>query len=326
MSKRCTALCAGLIVAAIGGVCIWLKKGENRQFDVVANKGNHAAKSFRENPAPPQKESVLLVASRDTREEELVYPAGDVNSIMAFLSKEAKAPVDLAQFEADLRRSLAGGWTPPWPNITPKLTREECVKMATPELARVCFSTGLLARAQLIYDKPIYAFSRLKILYPCYEELFKRDDLWEGVLSAYSLYASHLDPKGEPNSVMDAFMGLDNLPRMFQLPKLQEQLEGRELLFVRAQLEAIKGIRSYIEGDANESLVSSTAFFSTTTPFSIVNLTLAFMKRASVSRSASAIDTMSRMGLPQKPTMGQVKGYMDVSITEIERFLNSYQE
>jgi hypothetical protein len=43
------------------------------------------------------------------------------------------------------------------------------------------------------------------------------------------------------------------------------------------------------------------------------------MQKASITQSSSAIDTISNLRLPKKPKMGEVKNYMDVSITEIER-------
>jgi hypothetical protein len=323
-----------LVVAVIAGILVWQKKWGKSQIDIVVNKDEYATKSPPENPIIRQDESVSLVISKSTTENEFFYPADEIENMMKSLYEEAGAHInedvdayiDLAVFEADLHASLANGWTPPWQNLAPKLTREECVKMPTLELSEACFSSSVFARELLLFDKPILSFSRLKILYPCYAELFERDDLWEGVLSAYSLYASHLGPESEPNETINSLMGLDNLPRIFQLPNMRKQLEGKELLFVHAQLESIKKIRSYIEGDTDDFLVSSTPFFSVTTPVSLVNLTLVFMQKVSVSQSASAIDTISELQLPKSPKMGQIKNYMDISITEIEQFLNSYQE
>ncbi len=330
MLKYYTILCVIFVVAIITGIFIWQKKWGENQIDIVVNKDNYATKSPPEKPIAHQNKLVSLVKSKSTTEGEPVYSTDELENIMEYFDEEAEkeinAHLDLLQFETDLRTSLANGWTPAWQNLAPKLTRKECVKMSTLELSEACFSSSIFARAHLIYDKPIYAFSRLKILYPCYAELFKRDDLLEGVLSAYSLYASGLDPEGEPNEIIDSLMGLDTLPLIFQLPNMLKQLKGKELQFVHAQLEAIKKIRSYIDGDADDSLTSSTPFFTAKTPVSLVQYTLAVMRKASISRSASAIDTITGLQLPIKPKMGQIKTYLDISIKEIEQFLNSYQE
>jgi hypothetical protein len=296
---------------------------------------------------------VGLLSSKSTAEDTLFYPAKEVDKIVTSLFEEANAHIDMAEYEANTRRSLANGWTPPWQNITPNLTREECMKLPTSKLAEACFSSSLLTRYLLIHNEPIYAFSSLKVIYPCYGELFERDDLWTGVLSAYSIYASNLylvnepdkiidpliglqtipsiyssnpNPANKTNKIIDSLIGLQTLPCIFHLPKMREQLKGRELLFVRAQLEALKGIRFYINGDPNEATVSSTPFFSMTAPVSLINYSLAFMKKASASQSASAINTISKLGISKKPTMGELKNYMDVCIAEIEQFLNSYQK
>ena len=324
--KRYTTLCAILVVVIIIGVFAWKKS----QTDIVINKDNYAAKSSPEKPIAHQDELATPVKSKSTTEADFVSSAAELETIMKLFyedtDKEIDNRIDFVEFETDLRASLANGWTPPWQNLAPKLTRKECVKMSTSELSEACFSSSIFARELLLFDEPKFSFSRLKILYPCYAELFKREDLWEGVRDAYVLYASRLDPKGEPNEVIDSLMGLENLPRIFLLPNMREQLKGRELVFVRAQLESIKKIRSYLAGDTDDSLTSSTPFFSATTPVTLVNYALVFMRKTSVGQSASAIDTISKLRLPVKPNMGEIKNYMDISIKEIEQFLNSYRE
>lgn len=329
MTRRYTILCIIITGAIVATIFVWRQYLQKTEIMV---KENNCSKlpTPENNSAIPYNKPALSIKPKNGKENEFFRPADELENLMKSLYEEAgdhiNKEANMALFEADLRTSLANGWTPPWQNLAPKLTREECAKMSTLELSKVCFSSSIFARELMLHDRPIFGFSRLKILYPCYAELFERDDLWEGVLSAYSLYASSLDPKGEPNKAINAVMGLDNLPRIFQLPKMQKQLEGREILFVCAQLEAIKKIRSYIEGDADEALVSSTPFFSITTPISLVNLTMVFMQKVSLSQSASVIGDISELRLPKKPQMGQIKNYMDTSINGIEHFITSYQK
>jgi hypothetical protein len=333
MKRYHIILCTTITGAIVVGIFIW--RQYLQKTEIMLKESNYTKVPAPENnPAIPYSEPALAIKPENKEEKEFFRPADELEKMMQslykevgdHLNKEADDYINLALFEKDLRTSLANGWTPPWQNLAPTLTREECAKMPTLDLSKVCFSSSIFARESMLFDEPLFTFSRLKILYPCYAELFERDDLWEGVLSAYSLYASGLDPAGEPNKVIDAMMGLDNLPRIFQLPTLQAQLEGREILFVFAQLEAIKKVRSYIEGDADEALVSSTPFFSMTTPISLVNLTMVFMQKVSLSQSASAIGAISELQLPKKLQMGQIKNYMDISINEIENFINSCQK
>jgi hypothetical protein len=237
---------------------------------------------------------------------------------------EAIDPAVLAKVEADARKTLENGGPPPaWQNLVPKLTREECAKMTTDKLAQACFSSGYLTRRLLASNsgKHVYTLISVKVWYPCYGELFEREDLWKVVLDAYSMYASRLDPKRDPNTVIDGSMGLDTLGDLFQLPKVQEQLRGKETQFVRAQLDALKKVRRFIGGDPNDAMRSSTPFFSLRVPVSLIEDSLVFMRRASPSQSAPVVAKICKISLSRRPTMGQVKAYIDAVTPEIEQFL-----
>ncbi len=271
----------------------------------------------------------LFSCQKSTEKIDLFYPspASTLKYLSRTIYENPDASIDLTQFEADIRNSLATTSKPnAWQNLDPNITVEEYKRLTTVKLAQICFSTGLLTRYLIAYDKPIYAFSMVKVRFPCFAELFERDDLWQGVLEAYPLYAAGLDPKGEPNKVIDSVMGLNNLPLIFQHPKMCGQLKGREIMFVCAQFEALKKIRSYIKNDADSSTTSSTTFFSVTTPISLVNHSLVFMQKVSPDKSASAVEAISRLRLSKKTKMGEVKKYMDNCISEIQQFLDSNQK
>jgi len=267
-----------------------------------------------------------LNASNEITKENFYFPTDKLEYIRRCIYESSDDEISMKRYEDDLRKSIADGNVGPWQNLVPKLTREECIKMPTSELAQVCFSTSLFTRLLLLYDKPVHAFSVAKVRYPCYEELFNRDDLWQGILGAYSIYSSGLDPKGEPNNVMDAIIGLDNLPLVFQCNKMREQLKGRELLFIRAQVNALKKIRLYIKNDDDNSTVSATPFFSVTAPISMINHSLVFAQKVSEEKSKTLIDNISKLQLSTKPKMGDIKNYIDISIAEFQQLLNSYPE
>ena len=264
-------------------------------------------------------------SSNSTAETIFYNPTDRLEYIIRSIYEDTMNEADISRLEEEQRKSLADGFAGPWQNLVPKLTREECAKMTTPELAKVCFETSIFSRLQLIYNRPITAFIVAKVRYPCYEELFNRDDLWKGVLEAYSLYSSGLDPKGEPNDVIDAVMGLINLPLFFQYPPMRQQLEGREILFVRAQLDALKNIRSFIKDDKDDSTVSAAPFFSVATPIELINYSLVFIQKLSPDKSKSVIDKISKIRLSKTPKMKEVKDYIDISIIEIEKYLKSYE-
>lgn len=272
--------------------------------------------------------ALTALTANEPNENEFFYPSSKdrVERLGKTIYENTDANIDLTNYEANLRKSLANGTIGrAWQNLDPNLTAEECRKLTTAKLAQVCFSTSLLTRHLLASsNRPVYVFAMLKIRYPCYGELFERDDLWKGVLDAYSLYAAALETKGDPNKVIDSIMGLNELPNVFQYNKMREQLNGKEIQFVRAQLEALKKIRSFIKDDKDDSTVSSTPFFSVTAPMSLVNHSLVFMEKVSKDKSKPAIDNICKLRLRKTPKMKEVKNYIDISIVEIERFLDSY--
>jgi hypothetical protein len=257
--------------------------------------------------------------TNESQDECYFFPAESIE--MQELMHAQSNAEELKEFELELRKNIADGWEPTWQSLAPDLTREDCMKMPTSDLAEVCFSSSVITRALLIYNYPAYAFVRLKVFYPCYEELFKREDLYDGIIEAYSMYSSALDRKAHANTNVDSMMGLENLPYMFQIPQVKEQMKGNELVFIGAQLEALKKIRLYIDEDTDDALESSTPYFSLRTPISLVNNALLTMRE--ISPNDPANDAIKSLQLPVKPNCGQVKKYIDDSITQIERFFAS---
>ena len=65
----------------------------------------------------------------------------------------------------------------------------------TCRLAEECFK-GLFYNEMNIYDHPEAGFARLKIMHNGFAELFKREDMWKGILHAYEYLGAGLNPQG----------------------------------------------------------------------------------------------------------------------------------
>lgn len=92
------------------------------------------------------------------------------------------------------------------------------------------------------------------------------------------------------------------------------------MLFVEAQLNVLKAIRAYIAADKDSSTQSDTPFFGLSLPTSLVNSALALISLSPEAVARRAVEDVSRIRLPEKHTMGDVKNYMDVSIRSIEQY------
>ena len=318
----CTT-CILVLVGVVLSIYLVKKNGANENGTSVIPETEREI-----NAAPPSDTSVVQESPKEYHtpvdgKVQLTefFPEQGLWDVEDFLGKKANETLELIEFENHMRKIVADGWRPPWHKMAPDFTAEECSKMTTSELSEAFFSTSIFARETLIVNNPEHSFIRMKILFPCFNELYHRDDLCDGVLDAYYLHSSILTPEADPNDIVSGFVGLKTLPKTFELPSMRQQMVGRELSFVRAQLDALKIIRSYIENDPDNDLISSTPYFDLSTPISLIDYSLYFMNRHSPSDSASAINEMSKLKIEKTPTMGEVKKFMDVSITEIEKYL-----
>lgn len=247
-------------------------------------------------------------------QEELYSPVNKSFDIVHTSSKDA---IRLAKFKKSVEKSFNRGWRPAWYKVAPDLTAEECSKMATSELAKECFSSSVYCR-ELLISQPKHAFVKMEVFYPCYKELFNRDDLWKGVMEAYPFLSARLYSKSsDTRTSIDALITLQELKYIFRLPKISEQIKGKELLFIRSHLDALKGIRLYMDND-------SIPFFSLTAPVALLNQSVYFMRK--LSPGAPEIDAICNLKLRKKPRTGESKAFLDASISEIERFLRKNLE
>lgn len=254
----------------------------------------------------------------------VISPTAGLEGILAALrGQDDPNPDDLARYERMLRADMEIEGPPRvLADMLPKMEVENSADVSTEALAKACFKSSVLARRQLASSQsnPAYALTEVKVFYPVYEEYLGRIDAWKGWLAAYSSYASAMGSNSNANELIDALIGMQTLTSLFWEPGMRSQLKGKELLFIEAQLEALKSFRAYLFSDKDERATSSTTFFSLTVPASLVNSALALMIQSGGEDVRGEIVAVTSFTLPENYTMGDVENYLDLAIGCIDDF------
>ena len=120
----------------------------------------------------------------------------------------------------------------------------------TIKLAEECFSGGSAGtfRVHISSDEHRrFALVDIKVMHNGFAELFKRKDMWKGVLHVYDYLSMQLDPKKKFHDIFTPASTLGSISVLYEFPPFMEQVRGRERLFLDANLRTIKRFRWLIE-------------------------------------------------------------------------------
>ena len=120
-------------------------------------------------------------------------------------------------------------------------------ELETPELAEECFSRATFGFEMTIYDDPMLGYCSLEVFHNGFAELFKREDMWKGILHAYDFLSLKLNPKSDLRTIVIISNHFDAFQRMYRIPSFKEQVKGREAIFLEANLQVLKRYRQYLE-------------------------------------------------------------------------------
>lgn len=120
-------------------------------------------------------------------------------------------------------------------------------KLTTEKLAEECFERTIFGNEMSIYNDPAYGFIRLEVHHNGFAELFKRDNMWEGILHIYYQTASKITPQSDFRTIVAAFIQLDGVPSLYNYPPFQKQLKEHELDFFLANIFVLKQSLQFLE-------------------------------------------------------------------------------
>lgn len=212
-----------------------------------------------------------------------------------------------------------------WAGQAPRLTEEQAREFKTEELARICFASSVFAREigkSNDIDPTKTAFPSLERYFPCFNELFHRQDLWKGVLGAYALYLDGLlskDAQTSPTVMQNNVVGLQTLHYMYSYPAMAEQMKDRERLFFQAHLRALKRVREYVAHYDPAPGGPTLPRFAPMAIYSLVQPALKFMDQASPEDGKKIRDEID-VEYPQQSTREALLEYLDPVIKRLESF------
>ncbi len=218
----------------------------------------------------------------------------------------------LATFELALRASLKSGWQHTWSERGVWLTEKEIASLPTEELGKACFASGLPANLLLLYTNPNFAIRRLEVLHKHkgYAELFRRPDVWKGLIAAMEFHVSQLDPRAERAEGTDninPIRGLRILPVFYAYPSIRKSITGHEKEMISAHIRALEKLITYHDSQ----------LFSLRVAPVLIKYGLALGKSISPQQYAAACSVLSQYGWG--------KDY-DQAIKELRRFVTVQQK
>ena len=127
-----------------------------------------------------------------------------------------------------------------WKSETWMKPPEYYQSLTTEQLAKECFERTIFGHEMTIFNDPAFGFIRLEIHHNGFAELFKRDDMWKGILDTYYRCSSNIDPKNDLRTVVASFVHLEGMTAIYSYPPFKAQLKGHELDFLTANIHVLK--------------------------------------------------------------------------------------
>lgn len=189
------------------------------------------------------------------------------------------------------------------------------------ELAEECFSQNIFYNEMSIHSKPIAGFESLRIFHNGFAELFKREDMWKGVLYLYNNLSSKLDLQADLLQIVSTCGHLDELRKLYGLSPLREQVKGEERIFLAANLRVLKKFKWYLENYDPERLGTggSPGFFRE--PCSVAQVALMLAKQVDPQRYAKIEPAIISIRWTKKQKVQDLKDFLDLVITSLEGFV-----
>ncbi len=243
------------------------------------------------------------------------------NMIEAFKDDKPRISTrDLEDQEAIFREALKNGVI--------KLRREDweldteyCKGLDTITLAKKCFSDSSFSLEMMLFaGREEMAFMRLRVAHGGFAELFKRDDMWKGILAVYDMLDTKIDPNSEYRDLIRASTTHDALANMYFFPPFKKQLKGREQLFFDANLKTLKRYRyfsknidQYIDG-YNDKV--NLPFYRE--PFTVAYVALMLHESLNQKHYNEIMPKLSEVRFTREQKMADIEHYLDIVIPALE--------
>ena len=166
------------------------------------------------------------------------------------------------------------------------------------------------------FDDNRFSFQQLRIMHNGFSELFNREDMWKGILSAYDHMSAKIDPENDLRTIVSTSTNLHAMGALYELPAFKKQVEGREAIFLAANLRTVKRYRWYLDNYDPEKLGSSTPFFAE--PCEVARVALVLAERVDPKRYAEIEPAIQSVKWQEEQDIEDVKTYLDLVIKSLD--------
>jgi hypothetical protein len=289
----------------------------------------------RGNPEPVEPETKAAPSSTESNQREqeqealaestrLVSPTAGLQDLMEMFEEEvieeAEETVDLA---AAIRYMLAKKkrGEVEYPGLKDP---EYYEGLETRELAAECCTGVGLDGFEIVDDhKHVYIYHRLRILHNGFAELFKREDMWEGILHVYGLCAAKLDAKAKTAVTANVGGVLLGMRELYSFPPLAQQVKGREKMFLASTLRVLKRYKWFIEEFIAQNMAAdgqSLGFWCE--PCSVATLSLAFAKQVDRQKYARIEPACTSIRWTQRQNPQDMLAFLTLVVTSLDGFVS----
>ncbi|UCG46976.1 MAG: hypothetical protein JSU94_15935 [Phycisphaerales bacterium] len=199
-------------------------------------------------------------------------------------------------------------------------------QLQTPQLAQECFSRAIFGFAMTVYDDPMLGYSSLEIFHNGFAELFKREDMWKGILHVYDYLSLKLNPNSDLRTIVTVSNHFDAFARMYRIPAFKEQVKGRELIFLAANLQVLKRYRQYLEDYDPVALGTkgSPGFFGE--PCSVARVALMLAKQVAPQKYAAIEPELKSVRWTKEQKVEDLKSFINLVIEGLDGIVSNQSE
>ena len=187
-------------------------------------------------------------------------------------------------------------------------------QLETRELAQECFSRATFGFEMTIYNDPMYGYCSLEIFHNGFAELFKREDMWKGILHVYDFLSLKLNPQSDLRTIVRVSNHFMAFQELYRIPSFKEQVKGREAIFLQANLQVLKRYRRYLEDYDPVALGTkgSPGFFGE--PCSVARVALMLAKQVAPQKYAAIEPALGRVRWAKEQKVEDLKSYINLVI------------
>jgi hypothetical protein len=229
---------------------------------------------------------------------------------------------DLAQkdFEAELLEFKKSGKTM-WHSEKWMKPPEYYASLTTAALAEESFSDNVFYLEMSIYENPKYGVSRLRILHNGFAELFRRKDMWEGIVHAWDICSARLKSDSDLDTIVRSAQYLNGLSDFCLMDEFKGQTRDHQAAYFTAAFGAVRHFHDYAHQFKEEGLLKSTGvkipFYGE--PMRVVEFCLVLGMDMDAEASERATARLGAMRLSSKQNFDELLNYLDQSIAELQQ-------